>query len=320
MTSRVMSYNINMNATETHIDDFLDYLEIEKNRSPKTIENYAHYLGRFAEFATRNGTKRFSPTLITLPLVRKYRLYLNHTKDSTGKPLKLITQNYHIIALRAFLKFLAKQDVKSLPAEKIELAKTSERQIDFLSLDELNSIFESVPQDDKLESLRDLTILTVLFSTGLRVSELTNLTRKHIDLKRGEFMVRGKGDKPRVVFLSPEAIGLVKQYFNRRTDNAEAAFISYAGATPHEPLTPRSIQRIVQKHAVAAGIVKKVTPHVLRHSFATDLLINGADIRSVQAMLGHSSITTTQIYTHLTNPQLKEVHRNFHNKYKKVKG
>jgi len=309
-----------MNAIETHIDDFLNYLEIEKNRSPKTIENYAHYLSRFAEFAAPGKAKRFSPAQISLPLVRKYRLYLNHTKDNTGKPLKLITQNYHIIALRAFLKFLAKQDIKSLPAEKIELAKISERQIDFLSLDELNSVFKAVPADDKLESLRDLTILTVLFSTGLRVSELTGLKRKNIDLKRGEFMVRGKGDKPRVVFLSPEASKLLQKYFDRRTDNAEAAFISHAGATPHTPLTPRSIQRIVQKYATLAGLVKKVTPHVIRHSFATDLLINGADIRSVQAMLGHSSITTTQIYTHITNPQLKEVHRNFHNKYKKVKG
>jgi len=311
-----MSHNVGMSIIETHIDDFLDYLEIEKNRSSKTIENYAHYLGRFAEFATSKGTKRFSPTLITLPLVRKYRLFLNHTKDNAGKPLKLITQNYHIIALRAFLKFLAKQDVRSLPAEKIELAKTSERQIDFLSLEELNSIFKAVSKDDKLESLRDLTILTVLFSTGLRVSELTSLTRKNIDLKRGEFMVRGKGDKPRVVFLSNEAKDLLQKYFDRRIDNAEAAFVSPA----HEPLTPRTIQRIVQKYATLAGLVKKVTPHVLRHSFATDLLINGADIRSVQAMLGHSSITTTQIYTHLTNPQLKEVHRAFHNRRKIIKG
>lgn len=309
-----------MSVIENLIDDFLDYLEIEKNRSPKTIENYAHYLSRFAEFAAPGPAKRFSPAQISLPLVRKYRLYLNRAKDNTGKPLKLITQNYHIIALRAFLKFLAKQDIKSLPAEKIELAKISERQIDFLSLDELNSVFKAVPADDKLESLRDLTILTVLFSTGLRVSELTGLKRKNIDLKRGEFMVRGKGDKPRVVFLSPEASKLLQKYFDRRTDNAEAAFTSHNGPAKHQPLTPRSIQRIVQKYAIAAGLAKKVTPHTLRHSFATDLLINGADIRSVQAMLGHSSITTTQIYTHITNPQLKEVHRNFHNKYKKVKG
>ncbi len=250
-----------MAIIETHIDDFLDYLEIEKNRSPKTIENYAHYLSRFADFATRGSNKGLSPTAINLPLVRKYRLYLNHTKDATGKSLKLITQNYHIIALRAFLKFLAKQDIKSLPAEKIELAKTSERQIDFLSLEELNSIFKAVPKDDALDSLRDITILTVLFSTGLRVSELTSLVRKNIDLKRGEFMVRGKGDKPRVVFLSPEARELLQKYFDCRTDNAEAAFISPLC----EPLTPRTIQRIVQKYATLAGLVKKVTPHVLRH-------------------------------------------------------
>ncbi|MBU1092205.1 tyrosine-type recombinase/integrase [Patescibacteria group bacterium] len=227
-----------------------------------------------------------------------------------------MTQNYHIIALRAFLKFLAKQDVKTLAAEKIELSKISQRQVDFLSPDELDSIFNAVPHNDKIDSLRDLVILTVLFSTGLRVSELTSLKRKSIDLKRGEFMVRGKGDKPRVVFLSSEARNLLDQYFSKRTDNAESAFISHTGSAKHYALTPRSIQRIVQKYATSAGIAKKVTPHILRHSFATDLLINGADIRSVQAMLGHSSITTTQIYTHITNKHLKEIHQAFHNRRK----
>jgi len=304
----------------THIDDFLDYLEIEKNRSSKTIENYAHYLSRFADFVTSNKSKRFSPAHITLPVVRKYRLYLNHAKDKNDHNLKLITQNYHIIALRAFLKFLAKQDILSLPAEKIELGKTSERHINFLSLEELNAIFQAVPENNKIESLRDLTILTVLFSTGLRVSELVNLQRKHIDLRRGEFMVRGKGGKPRVVFLSIEAVQLIKTYFDRRTDNAEAVFISHHGPTRHQQLTARSVQRIVQKYALLAGIAKSATPHVLRHSFATDLLINGADIRSVQTMLGHSSITTTQIYTHITNKHLKEVHKAFHNRRKIVKG
>ena len=307
-----------MSGINSYIDDFLDYLEIEKNRSPKTIENYAHYLARFTEFANE-GRQRFSPAHITLPVVRKYRLYLNHAKDHQGQPLKLITQNYHIIALRAFLKFLAKQDVKTLPAEKIELSRISERQVDFLSPDELESIFAAVPHNNKIDTLRDLVILIVLFSTGLRVSELINLKRKHIDLKRGEFMVRGKGDKPRVVFLSIEARNLLDKYFRQRTDNAEAVFIAHAGPTQHQPLTARSIQRIVQKYATAAGIAKKVTTHILRHSFATDLLINGADIRSVQAMLGHSSITTTQIYTHITNKQLKEVHRAFHNRRKNSK-
>ncbi|MFH1088514.1 MAG: site-specific tyrosine recombinase/integron integrase [Patescibacteria group bacterium] len=308
-----------MSGINTYIDDFLDYLEIEKNRSPKTIENYAHYLGRFAEFA-QEGRQRFSPAHINLPLVRKYRLHLNHTKDHQGKLLKLITQNYHVIALRAFLKFLAKQDVKTLPAEKIELSKISERHVDFLNPDELGSIFQAVPHNNKIDSLRDLSILVVLFSTGLRVSELVSLNRKNIDLKRGEFTVRGKGDKPRVVFLSPDAKNLLSTYFDKRTDNAEPAFVSHAGPTKHEVLTVRSIQRIVQKYATMAGIAKKVTPHILRHSFATDLLINGADIRSVQAMLGHSSITTTQIYTHITNKHLKEIHQAFHNRRKIIKG
>lgn len=292
------------------IDDFLDYTEIEKHRSTKTRDNYAHYLGRFTKFAGDNTV----PAKITLPLVRQYRLFLNRFKDETGQQLKPVTQNYHIIALRAFLKFLAKQDIKTLPAEKIELGKTSERHIDFLSIDELEQIFAAVPQSDRIEDLRDLTILITLFSTGLRVSELTNLKRKDIDLKRGEFMVRGKGDKPRVVFLSADAKGLLDKYFTKRTDNAEAAFVAHKGPSKHTSLTPRSIQRIVEKYTKAAGIVKNVTPHVLRHSFATDLLINGADIRSVQTMLGHSSITTTQIYTHLTNPQLKQVHQTFHNR------
>lgn len=302
-----------MSTIETHIDDFLDYLEIEQHRSAHTRENYAHYLNRFAAFAEAEYKKDISPSQITLPLVRKYRLILNR------QALKPVTQNYHIIALRAFLKFLAKQDIKSLPAEKIELGKTAERHIDFLSPEELGRIFSAVEKSEKIEDLRDLTILSVLFSTGLRVSELTNLKRKNIDLKRGEFMVRGKGDKPRVVFLSPEASKLLEQYFNHRTDNAEAAFIAHQGASKTLALSPRSIQRIVQKYATKAGLVKKVTPHIFRHSFATDLLINGADIRSVQAMLGHSSITTTQIYTHITNPQLKEIHKAFHNKKQKIK-
>jgi site-specific recombinase XerD len=295
------------------IDDFLDYTEIEKHRSNRTRDNYAHYLGRFAEFAGDHIT----PAKITLPLVRQYRLFLNRFKDESGQALKPITQNYHIIALRAFLKFLAKQDINTLAAEKIELSKTSERHIDFLSPEELEQIFAAVPGTDQIEDLRDLTILITLFSTGLRVSELTNLKRKDIDLKRGEFMVRGKGDKPRVVFLSADAKDLLDKYFTKRTDNAEAAFVAQKGPSKHTALTPRSIQRIVEKYTKAAGIVKKVTPHVLRHSFATDLLINGADIRSVQTMLGHSSITTTQIYTHLTNPQLKQVHQTFHNRRKK---
>jgi len=317
--SYFMSHNINMTTLPHLIDDFLDHLEIEKNRSQYTRQNYAHYLGRFAQFTEAEFKRDIKPSQITLPLVRKYRLFLNRFHDDNGRPLKTITQNYHTIALRAFLKFLVKQDIKSLPAEKIELGKMSKRQIDFLALDELGRIFKAIPKSNKIEDLRDLAILTVLFSTGLRVSELTNLNKKDINIKRGEFMVKGKGDKPRVVFLSEEAKQLLNTYFSRRTDNSLSAFIAHKGASKHTALSPRSIQRIVEKYAKKAGIVKKVTPHVLRHSFATDLLINGADIRSVQAMLGHSSITTTQIYTHLTDKQLREVHKAFHNRQGKIK-
>jgi len=308
-----------MVTLSTLIDDFLDHLEIEKNRSQHTRQNYAHYLNRFARFTETEFKRDIKPSQITLPLVRKYRLFLNRFHDNNGRSLKTITQNYHTIALRAFLKFLAKQDIKSLPAEQIELGKMSKRQIDFLTLDELNRIFKAIPKSNKIEDLRDIAILTVLFSTGLRVSELTSLNKKDINIKRGEFMVKGKGDKPRVVFLSEEAKQLLNTYFSQRTDNSPAVFIAHKGASKHTALGPRSIQRIVEKYAKKAGIVKKATPHVLRHSFATDLLINGADIRSVQVMLGHSSITTTQIYTHLTDKHLREVHKAFHNRQSKIK-
>lgn len=301
---------------KNHITDFLDYMEIEKNRSQRTLDNYHHYLMRFLEFAKRAGKPNLSPGQITLPLVRQYRQYLNRVKDSRGKQLKLSTQNYHIIALRAFLKFLAKNDIKTLAAEKIELPKTPSRTVDFLENYELDRLFEAVPQDSKLGNLRDYAILQTLFSTGLRVSELTNLTRDKINLKRGEFMVRGKGDKPRLVFLSGEAQAALRRYSDKRKDNNEYVFLSHGANKNEQGLTPRSIQRTIQKYATKAGIVKKVTPHTLRHSYATDLLINGADIRSVQALLGHSSITTTQVYTHITNRQLKDVHRAFHSKRK----
>lgn len=300
-----------------HIQDFLDHLEIEKNRSQKTLENYHHYLNRFLEFAIEEGHTALSPSRIDLPLVRKYRQYLNRYKDVTGEGLKPITQNYHVIALRAFLKFLAKQDVKSLAAEKIELSRTPQRTVDFLEADEIEAIFKAIPQTTKIADLRDQAIMHTLFSTGLRVSELVGLTREKINLERGEFMVRGKGSKPRLVFLSPDAKAAIAFYLKKRSDNSEHLFISHIPQSIGEALTPRSVQRMVAKYAVKAGLVKKVTPHTLRHSYATDLLINGADIRSVQALLGHSSITTTQVYTHLTNKQLKEVHQAFHSRQKK---
>lgn len=295
---------------------FLEYLEIEKNRSRKTIENYNHYLARFISFAKVSKSEDISEELI-----RKYRLYLNRLTDAHGGPLKKVTQNYHIIALRAFLKYLAKRDIKTVPAEKVELGKQEERQVTFLEPQELERFLRS-PEGTTLADLRDRAILETLFSTGLRVSELCALNLDDIDLKRGEFSVRGKGSKLRLVFLSDTAKAGLSSYIDKRHDADEALFIRIPrgenfSKSENLRLTPRTIQRIIKKYAVAAGIVgKKVSPHSLRHSFATDLLRNGADIRSVQALLGHSSVTTTQIYTHITDKQLREVHEKFHGKNK----
>ncbi|MDE2312141.1 MAG: tyrosine-type recombinase/integrase [Patescibacteria group bacterium] len=312
-----------------YLTEFLEYCEIGKNQSRQTLRNYDHYLNRFCQFATQNGALK--PEQISLELVRKYRLYLNRLSDEHGRNLKLITQNYHLISLRAFLKYLSKMDVKTLAPEKIELPKNPARQVDFLEPGELGRLFEATKQEpSELQRLRDQAILETLFSTGLRVSELAGLRRDNINLGRGEFTVRGKGDKLRVVFLSSEAIAVIKKYLAKRTDNGKALFVSHSqvGNTVDKQiesqtadkdkrsigLTARSIQRVIKKYCRLAGIVKKVSPHTLRHSFATDLLRNGADIRSVQSMLGHASITTTQIYTHITNEALREVHKKFHNK------
>lgn len=295
---------------------YLEHLEIEKNRSPKTLENYGRYLDRFLQFA-----KVSSPSDITEDLIRQYRLYLNRLKDSGGNPLKKVTQNYHIIAIRNFLKYLAKRDIKSVSAEKVELGKQEDREVTFLESDELERLLKS-PEGDNLDALRDRAVLGTLFSTGMRVSELCSLDRDKIDTTQGELSIRGKGSKIRVVFLSDEAKENINKYLTKRIDVDEALFIRIPKSKTFSKdsdlrLTPRSIQRIVEKYATKAGIVgKNVSPHSLRHTMATDLLRNGADIRSVQAMLGHSSITTTQIYTHVTDKQLREVHKRFHNKSK----
>ena len=297
---------------------FLEHLEIEKDRSQKTIENYDHYLKRFLEWA-----KVGSPSEITDELVRSYRLFLNRATDEKGRPLKKITQNYHIIALRSFLKYLAKHDIKTLLAEKVELGRTERRQVDFLEMEEVERIFEAAGGTD-LKSLRDKAILELLFSSGLRVSELVGLNREHINLKTGEFSVRGKGGKVRVVFISDRAKSAIERYIEKRPDIDPALFariglkqIEGKKRSSNLRITPRTVQRVVKFYALKAGIVKDVHPHTLRHSFATDLIQNGADIRSVQEMLGHSSVTTTQIYTHVTNKQLKEVHKAFHGRRRK---
>ncbi|HLN18997.1 MAG TPA: site-specific tyrosine recombinase/integron integrase [Patescibacteria group bacterium] len=305
--------------------EFLEYLEIERSRSAKTIENYGRYLEFFLNWAHIDDPKD-----ITDELIRNFRLHLNRLEDNKGNRLKKVTQGYYVIALRSFLKYLAKRDIKSLQAEKVEIGKTPDREVEFLEENEVERLLVAASGGD-FKSLRDRAILELLFSSGLRVSELISIDRDKLNLKSGELSVRGKGNKIRVVFISDTAKNALKSYLDKRTDIDAALFIrdvksqekfvksdsNFTKGGNNLRLTPRTIQRIVKYYAAKAGIVKNVHPHTLRHSFATDLLINGADIRSVQAMLGHSSITTTQVYTHITNKQLREVHQAFHARRRK---
>ncbi len=298
--------------------DFLEYLEIEQNRSQKTIANYDHYLTRLLDFAGEIQVSDVNPELI-----RQWRLWLNRLGTNTADELQKVTQNYHLIALRSFLKFCSKRDIPAISADKIELARTSRKQVSFLNEDELDRLFEQ-PDLNKLSGLRDRAILELLFSSGLRVSELVGLDKDHINLKRREFTVRGKGQKDRLIFISPEAAQWIKQYLDQRQDTTKPLFIRYNGQKKvdlsgnYHRLTARSVQRLVSRYARLAGITKHVSPHTLRHSFATDLLMNGADLRSVQTMLGHSNISTTQIYTHVTDPHLRSVYERFHHKVTKA--
>lgn len=290
---------------------FLEYLEIEKGRGVKTVENYDRYLMRFLNFA-----KVTKPGDVTEQMVREFRINLNRSGGTSGT-MKKNTQNYHLIALRAFLKFLRKRDIESLNPERIELAKIGGRDLDLITAAELDRLMKG-PAGSSLSALRDRAILELFFSTGLRVSELCSLNQD-IDLSRDEFSVRGKGEKVRVVFLSPDAKKAIAEYLKARGDMSEALFVGYGkgnakGSKDLPRLTPRSVERLVKQYAVKAGITRKVTPHVIRHSFATDLLENGADLRSVQALLGHANIATTQVYTHVTDKHLREVHKAFHGK------
>lgn len=297
------------------IYDFLTHCEVGKYQSKKTVENYRHYLKRFEKFAksTTDVAK------IDANTVRDYRLHLHRTPiRGQGVTLDIKTQQYHLIALRALLKHLHKNDVKTMSPEKIELPKVPERQVEVLSREELSAMFTAIDVT-KRNGARDLAILHLLYSTGLRVSELSNLNRKDVNLESREFRVVGKGKKARIVFISDTATEYVKDYLDSRNDNWTPLFVSNSNRSRQDSLLgedrrlePQAIERIVRNIAAAAGIVKKVTPHTLRHTFATELLKNGADIRSVQEMLGHASITTTQIYTHLTNKRLKEIHQQFH--------
>jgi site-specific recombinase XerD len=304
---------------KTIFQNYLNYLEIEKNRSVKTVENYARYLRRFFE-----QSRITKPEQISEETVTKFRIYLNRVCDEKGKCLRKNTQNYYVIALRGFLSYLARHDIKSMSPEKIELAKQGSREIEFLEDAEGERLLQA-PEGNNLRALRDRAMLETLFSTGLRVSELCSLNRDSINIDEGEFSVRGKGDKIRVVFLSDGAKKTLKEYLSKRIDVEPPLFIripksknleaTFSKSGKDLRLTPRSVERLIKYYAAKAGISKKkVTPHSMRHYFATDLLKNGADLRSVQAMLGHSNISTTQIYTHFTNRELKKIHENFHHK------
>ncbi len=303
-----------MPKLDNTIEEYLEYLAIERGRSKRTIINYRHYLTRLVDYTGDIEIKDINPDLI-----RKWRLWLYELGSDRADELSKATQNYHLIALRNFLKYCHKRGFDTLSPDQIELAKVAKKQVTFLNKDELTALFGQ-PNTLELAGLRDRAILELLFSSGLRVSELTNLDRSHINLTRREFMVRGKGQKDRPIFVSQDAADWMQLYLDKRTDNLPALFISYSGKAmtntsgDFRRLTPRSIQRMVAKYSLLAGITKHVSPHSLRHSFATDLLMNGADLRSVQAMLGHSNIATTQIYTHVTDPHLKSIHERFHGK------
>ena len=302
------------------IQDFIESLEVEKGRSRKTAENYERYLLRFLEMAGEISGKDYDlePEDITQELLRKFRLKLNRLEDERGEGLQAITQAYHLVALRGFLKYLAQRGIKSLEPALVELPHVVRKQVTFLQYDEIERLLSEIDTETET-GLRDRAIIELLFSGGLRVSELTKLNRDSINLSRREFIVRGKGSKDRPIFISETAADWVERYLEKRTDSLVPLFLNNSRSLQaadtsgdYRRLTTRSVERIVQKYAKLAGITKHVSPHTLRHSFATDLLMNGADLRSVQAMLGHSDISTTQIYTHVTDPHLKEVHEKFH--------
>lgn len=306
------------------IEDFLEHLEIESGRSKRTIENYRLYLERFLNLSEEIlGKDAIKPSDIDRELLRKYRLNLNRYGSENGKEdLKTITQAYHLIALRGFLKYLARREIKSLDPSLIDLPHIVRKQVTFLHFDEVEEMLSEI--DTSTESgLRDRAIIELLYSGGLRVSELVSLNRDSINLDRREFVVRGKGSKDRPIFISKSAADRVADYLDARTDSLPALFLNNSNnlqsvdtSGNYRRITTRSVARIVEKYARLAGITKHVSPHTLRHSFATDLLMNGADIRSVQSMLGHADISTTQIYTHVTDAHLRDVHEKFHSETK----
>ncbi len=296
--------------------NFLEHLEVERNLSPLTIRNYRHYLNRFIEWLEKHEISDLKK--IDLETIRKYRVFLNRFEDDHGERLSKTTQSYHIIAVRSWFKWLVKNDVAVLHPEKIDLPKAESTSMEFVSAEKIERLLSQPKVSTKI-GLRDRAILEVLFSTGLRVSELVSLDRDQIDVERREFSVVGKGRRRRVVFLSDRAAIWLSRYLQRRDDNWVPVFIRYSGKKPEITddgesmrLTTRSVQRIVRKYSRKAHISDKLTPHAIRHSFATDLLSNGAGLREVQELLGHKNISTTQIYTHVTQPKLKKIHEKYH--------
>lgn len=294
------------------LTDYIEHLEVEGGRSARTGENYTLYLERFVEF-----TNDITVDKITSEVIRKYRLWLNRYKNSNDEELATITQSYHLIALRGFLSYLSKRDIPSLSPEKIELPKVSRKQVTFLNFEEIERLTKQIDTSTEV-GLRDRALVELLFSSGLRVSELVNLNRDHINTKRREFMVRGKGQKDRPVFISESAAHYVDNYLETRMDSLPPLLLNYSRNNTvdtsgnYRRLSARSVQRIISTYTRLAGITKHVSPHTMRHSFATDLLMNGADLRSVQSMLGHSNISTTQVYTHVTDQHLRETYEKFH--------
>ncbi|MBN1689749.1 MAG: tyrosine-type recombinase/integrase [Dehalococcoidia bacterium] len=309
------------NDSDLHrlVDDFLGHLVVEKSLSVLTVRNYRHYLTRFLAWMEENSIP-LSPLKIDLDMVSRFRLYLANLKDRDGSPIKKATQTYHVIALRSFLRYLiTRRDLPVLNPDKIDLPKTESRVIEFLNAEQLARLLNSPQISDEI-GLRDKVILELFFSTGLRVSELTKLNRDQINLDTQEFSIKGKGNKVRLVFISDTAASWLKRYLAARKDDYRPLFIRYSRDRSEIKqgekmrLTPRSVERIVKKYSKKAGLPFDAHPHTLRHSFATDLLIQGADLRSVQEMLGHESIRTTQVYTHVTNKHLKEVYRKYHSR------
>lgn len=306
------------------VKQFLEYLEIERNVSQLTVRNYHHYLSRLIGFLAQtlpSSPEQLQVSHLTADRIREYRLFLSRYVDEKGLSLKRVTQNYHLIAVRSFLKYMMKRDVETVHPEKIDLAKAESRSIKFLERSDVDRLL-NMPSLSEEEGLRDKAILELLFSTGLRVSELVSLNRDQINFERKEFGVIGKGRRARVVFLSDSAVEWVTRYLTNRRDDSKALFIRYNGPTPDPDdkdgeslrLSARSVQRMVEKYVKKAKLPIKITPHGLRHSYATDLLHNGADLRAIQEMLGHKNVSTTQIYTHVTNPQLRDIHQKFHRK------